>query len=138
VFYAGSRDSTVSVWRYDGTTSHDLLAPALMRLWAAEDVLLGIDAVSVGLWLYSGPGDWRKLEGSAGIHFYDAAGVDGSDVFAIGSNTALRHYDGSALRPVWVRGPPVAEAFQEHVVGVDGPYVYVMAGRSLLRGTRRQ
>jgi len=142
VFYVAGYASTITVWRFDGTTSHDVRPPAAVSLRGAAGVLLGIGfgSAATGLWQYHGPGDWRKPEGSENIDVHDAAGVDGSNIFAIGRNTALRHYDGSVLRPIWVRGAPVTleEALSEHAVAVDGPYVYVVAGRSLLRGTRRQ
>jgi hypothetical protein len=134
VFYVAGYGPTIAVWRFDGTTSHDVGAPGPLRLWSAADVLLGIGN---GLWLYGGPDDWRQLEGSSGIPIGDAAGEDSTDLFAVGDNFELHHFDGSVLRPVWVRGAPSVIGNYEPVVAVDGPDVYILKGWSLLRGTRR-
>jgi hypothetical protein len=134
VFYVAGYGPTIAVWRFDGTTSHDVGAPGPLRLWSAADVLLGIGN---GLWQYYGPGDWRQLEGSSGIPISDAAGEDGTDLFAVGDNFKLHHFDGSVVRPVWVRGAPAVISNDELVVAVDGPDVYILKQRSLLRGTRR-
>jgi hypothetical protein len=119
------------VEHFDGVAIRNVGGPAGAELWGTATALF---AAKGTLFEYRAAGDWVQVPQPSQAQIHALTGTGGTDVFGLGQNSEVLHYDGAVMRPVWLMSPP--ETAGRDIVA-EGPYVYLVQGNSVVVGVRR-